>query len=73
MPAQIQAALAGVGGGIAWADDSRWPFAEDATYETLADLRHRSGLSELEFRRQYFPDTGTIRVEVGLPEAGAGR
>lgn len=62
---QIQAAVAGIGGGLAWVDDSRWPFEQDVTQEILDDLRDRSGLPGPEFVRQYFPETGAIRVEVG--------
>jgi len=62
---QIQAAVAGAGGGVAWVEDSTWPFAEDMTQERLDELRDRSGLSGPEFVRQYFPEMGTIRVEVG--------
>jgi ADP-ribose pyrophosphatase YjhB (NUDIX family) len=62
---QILAAVAGIGAGIAWVDDTRWPFAENMTQEALDDLRDRSGLSGPEFLHRYFPAPEPVRIEVG--------
>lgn len=61
---QIEAAIAGKGGGLAWADDATWPFGELGWTEVTA-LYQQSGLSGPEFIRRHIPD-GTISVEVGL-------
>ena len=69
---QIQAAVAGVGGGIVWSDDSRWPLAPGLTQEALDELRDRSGLPGPEFVRQYLPATGTITVDISPQQPAEG-
>ena len=63
---QVEAALAGHGGGLAWADDSTWPFG-DQTWNDVTALWQESGLSGPEFIQRHVPE-GTIVVEVGLEQ-----
>jgi ADP-ribose pyrophosphatase YjhB (NUDIX family) len=65
MRLQIAAALADIGGGIAWLDDTAWPLAPDMTQDELDDLYRNSGLSGADFVRGFLPQAGTITVEVG--------
>ena len=60
---QVEAALAGHGGGLVWADDSTWPFG-DQTWAEVTALWQESGLSGPEFHQRHVPE-GTIVVEVG--------
>jgi len=49
-------ALNGVGGGVAWRQETEWPFQRPFTRQEVYSLRDQSGLSRREFYFKFFGD-----------------
>ena len=64
---RILDAMIGVGGSVAWTQNTEWPFDQNLDRQGIYDARDRSGLTRFEFYQKHFdrPGPGGDVLEVG--------
>lgn len=61
---RLEHALQGLGNGVAWRQNSAWPFDPDLTRQQIYALRDQSGLGRAEFYQRYFIQSGPLEEEL---------